>query len=126
KKKLVPEVWTHLAVTREPDGSWRIYLNGELDNDSGTPVKTRFEHLRLGWTAPDKGTAGWLSEFRVWNRARTPEEIRAEFDRSFEGEPKPPELLYYFPSAEPWGKHHAGAKLTKTADFPTLLTTEKA
>ena len=78
--------------------------------------------MNIGWTGPAKGTAGWLSEYRVWNRARTAEEIRADFDRSFEGEAKPAGLTHYFPGAGPWGKLHGGAKLVKTSDFPPLLT----
>jgi hypothetical protein len=82
KKKTIADAWTHVAVTRDADGRLRIYQKGELDNDQGTPVKTKFEKVRLGWTAPAKGTAGWLSEFRIWNRARNADEIRADFDRS--------------------------------------------
>ena len=33
--------------------------------------------VRIGWNAPAKGTAGWLSEFRIWNRERSASEIRA-------------------------------------------------
>ena len=122
KKKATPDVWTHLAVTRDAAGKFRIYLNGELDSDQGKAVPQKFEKLRVGWTAPAKGTAGWLSEFRVWNRVRTDAEIRADFDRSFEGEARPAGLVHYFPGAGPWGKLHSGAKVMKTSDFPPLLT----
>jgi putative heme-binding domain-containing protein len=122
KKKITPDVWTHLAVTRDGAGKLRIYQNGELDNDQGKPVPTKFEHLRIAWTAPAQGTAGWLNEYRVWNRARTADEIRADFDRSFEGETKPAGLTHYFPGAGPWGKLKGGAKVVKTSDFPPLLT----
>jgi putative membrane-bound dehydrogenase-like protein len=122
KKKTTADVWTHCAVTRDAAGKFRIYINGELDSDQGKAAPQKFEKLRLGWTAPAKGTAGWLSEFRVWNRARSAEEIRADFDRSFEGETKPAGLAHYFPGAGPWGKLHSGAKVVKTSDFPPLLT----
>jgi putative membrane-bound dehydrogenase-like protein len=122
KKKTTADVWTHLAVTRDAAGKFRIYVNGELDSDQGKAAPQKFEKLRLGWTAPAKGTAGWLSEFRVWNRVRSAEEIRADFDRSFEGETKPAGLVHYFPGAGPWGKLHSGAKVVKTSDFPPLLT----
>jgi putative heme-binding domain-containing protein len=122
KKKAAPDVWTHLAVTRDAAGKFRIYQNGELDSDQGKAAPQKFEKLRVGWTAPAKGTAGWLSEFRVWNRVRSAEEIRADFDRSFEGETKPAGLAHYFPGAGPWGKLHSGAKVVKTSDFPPLLT----
>lgn len=126
KKKITADSWVHIAVTREEDGRLRIYQNGELDNDQGAPVKTKFEHLRIGWTAPPQGTAGWLTEFRVWNRARSPEEIRNEFDRSFESESRPAGLVYYFPGRGPWGQLQSGAQITKTMDFPPLLTAAEA
>jgi putative membrane-bound dehydrogenase-like protein len=122
KKKITPDVWTHIAVTRDGAGNFRIYQNGELDNGQGRPSTNTFEHLNIGWTAPAKGTAGWLSEYRIWNLARTDAEIRADFDRSFEGEAKPVGLTHYFPGAGPWGKLRSGAKVVKTSDFPLLLT----
>jgi putative membrane-bound dehydrogenase-like protein len=122
KKKSTPDVWTHYAVTRDAQGKFRIYINGELDTSESKPAPQKFENLRIGWTAPAKGTAGWLSEYRVWNRARSADEIRADFDRSFEGEAKPAGLAHYFPGAGPWGKLHSGAKVVKTSDFPPLLT----
>ena len=85
-------------------------------------MTAKFKHLRIAWTAPAQGTAGWLSEYRVWNRVRTVDEIRADFDRSFEGETKPAGLAHYFPGAGPWGKLKSGAKIVKTSDFPPLLT----
>ena len=122
KKKITADLWTHCAVTRDAAGKFRIYINGELDTDQSKAAPAKFEHLRIGWTAPSKGTAGWLSEYRVWNRARAAEEIRADFDRSFEGESKPFGLVHYFPGAGPWGKLQNGAKIVKTSDFPPLLT----
>ena len=125
KKKTVADVWTHLAVTRNSDGKFRIYQNGELDNADSKPAPQKFEKVRIGWTAPAKGTAGWLSEFRIWNRERSASEIRADFDRSFEGESKPAGLLGVF-TANQWGKLHSGAKVQKTQDFPPLLTPAEA
>jgi hypothetical protein len=79
----------------------------------------------FGWTAPAKGTAGWLSEFRIWNRERTAAEIRADFDRSFDGSTKPEGLVGLFTGTS-WGKPHSGAKVQKTQDFPPLLTEAEA
>ncbi len=120
KKKIAPDIWTHLAVTRDAAGLFRIYRNGELDTAESKAAPQKFEHCRIGWTTPGKGTAGWLSEFRVWNRVRTPEEIRAEFDRSYEGE-APPGLVHHFAGTN-WGKLQGGARVQKTQDFPALLT----
>jgi putative membrane-bound dehydrogenase-like protein len=125
KKKTVPDVWTHLAVTRDAKGMFRIYQGGELDTDDSKPVPQKFEQVRIGWTAPAKGTAGWLSEFRIWNRERTAAEIRADFDRSFDGTATPEGLVGLFSSTR-WGKPHSGAKVQKTQDFPPLLTETEA
>jgi len=120
KKKMNAGVWTHLAVTRDSDGRFRIYLNGELDSAESKSAPQKFEHCRIGWTTPGKGTAGWLNEFRVWNRSRSPEDIRSEFDRSYEGE-RTLGLVHYFSGLE-WGKLQAGAQAVKTQDSPALLT----
>ncbi len=125
KKKMTADVWTHFAVTRDADGKFRLYQNGELDTVQGQSVKNKFEHLRVAWTGPAKGTAGWLSEFRVWNRTRTAGEIRADFDRSFAGEAKPAGLVHLLAGAQ-WGKLQPGAKVVKTSDFPPLLTPAEA
>jgi putative heme-binding domain-containing protein len=144
-KTAVPDVWIHYAVTRDPAGQFRIYINGELDRADSKTAPQNFEHCRIGWTAPGKGTAGWLTEFRVWNCARTPDEIRAHFDRSFEDAGRdalprvsdlmhgsrgnatlPPGLVFYAPGSGPWGKLRNGAKIQKTPDFPALLTTAEA
>jgi putative membrane-bound dehydrogenase-like protein len=124
KKNTVPEVWSHLAVTRDVSGRFRIYQNGELDTDESKLATQAFEKVRIGWTAPGKGTAGWLSEFRIWNRERAAGEIRADFDRSFAGEEVPGlERLY---TAGNWGRLHGGARILKTQDFPALLTATEA
>jgi putative heme-binding domain-containing protein len=120
KKKLVPDLWTHVAVTRDAGGKFRIYINGELDTDQGKPALQKFEHLRVGWTAPAQGTAGWLSDYRVWTRARTADELRADFDHTFEDDAKTNGLAHYFTGAN-WKQLQPGAKVVKTPDFPPLL-----
>src|SRR5690242_21618221 len=54
--------------------------------------------------------------FRSWNRCRTADEIRADFDRSFEGEPLPDGLVKYFPGGSSWGKLHGSARVTRTLE----------
>ncbi len=131
KKKTVPEVWTHLAVTRDAAGKFRIYQNGELDSADSKPAPQKFENVRIGWTTTPKGTAGWLSELRVWNRERSAAEIRADFDRSYGSEisdsrsqsgDRPARLF----TGDSWGRLHSGAKVMKSQDFPPLLTAAEA
>ena len=107
-------------MTRDTNGRKKIYRNGELDSVESESVPQKFEHCQIGWTTPSGGTAGWLAEFRVWNRVRTPEEIRAEFDRSYEGEAS--DGLVFHRCGADWGKLRNGARVEKTQDFPTLLT----
>jgi putative heme-binding domain-containing protein len=126
KKPIVPDTWTHVAVTRDDKGKLRIYLNGELDTDESKTAPQKFENCRVGWTATPGGTAGWLAEYRVWSRTRTADEIRRDFDRSFEGEPRPSGLAHYFAGTNGWGAVRASAKVEKSADHPPLLTSAEA
>lgn len=124
KKQINPDIWTHYAITRDAAGRFRIYRNGELDADESKLAPQKFSHCQIAWTTPGGGTAGWLSEFRVWDHVRTPEEIRAEFDRSYAGEAVPG-LVHYFSGAQ-WGKLRNGARVEKTQDFPALMTAAEA
>jgi putative heme-binding domain-containing protein len=125
KKKISPDVWTHVAVTRDAAGKFRIYMNGELDAAESKTVTNAFANCRIGWTAPPQGTAGWLAEFRLWNAARTADEIRSSFDQSFEGAEKPMGLAHLFTGTN-WGRLQAGARVTKTSEFPALLNPAEA
>jgi putative membrane-bound dehydrogenase-like protein len=124
-KKTVAELWTHLAVSRDAAGILRIFLNGELDATAANRVPQRFEHARIGWTGSAGGTAGWLAEFRVWDRAREAAEIRTDFDRSYAGEARPAGLRFYA-SADSWGTLEPGAKIAKTTNLPHLVTGSEA
>ncbi len=126
KKKIVPDTWTHVAITRDAPGKFKLYLNGELDTDECKPDTTTYANLDVGFTAASPGTTGDIMEFRVWNVARSPEEIRASFDRSFDGETQPDSLVKYYSSGAPRGKLKGGAKLVRTSDFPPLLTGAEA
>jgi len=84
KRKMTPDLWTHVAVTRESEGNFKIYLDGELDQAECRPLKDTFSNLDIGRVAIPKGTGAMLAEYRIWNRCRTADEIRADFDRSFE------------------------------------------
>jgi putative heme-binding domain-containing protein len=62
----------------------------------------------------------------VWNRTRSAEEIRADFDRTFASESLPSGLVHYFRGAGPWGTLKGGAHVEKVADSPSLLSPEQA
>jgi putative heme-binding domain-containing protein len=125
KRKMTPELWTHVCVTRDNDGRFRTYIDGELDNAECQPLKNTFTDLDIGRVAPAKGTAGLLAEFRVWERCRTAEEIRRDFDLSYDGQTNVAHLVQHF-SGESWGKLRGNAKVKKTLDPPPLLTLAEA
>ena len=119
-KPMTPDLWTHLAVTRDTAGIIRLYQNGELDATATTPAPAKWENCQIAWSGPKKGTEGALTEFRIWKTTRTPAEIRAAFDRTH---PSPKSYQTYPASASELAK---GARLAKTLDTPPLLSAEQA
>jgi putative membrane-bound dehydrogenase-like protein len=123
-KPSVPDMWTHIAVTRDEQGHLRIYLNGEPDQAEGKPDAATFQNLRIGRSNVPAGTAAALAEFRIWKTCRSPQQIRAGFDRSFAGS-QPDGLARQF-SSNSWGKLHGTAKVARTTDFPAVMTDAEA
>lgn len=126
KRPMTPDLWTHLAVTRDAAGILTLYSDGEVDGTSTKPYTEALDDLKIGWSPVKGGTEGAISEFRVWNRALSPSEIRERFDRSFAADALPEGLTYYNPGGASWGQLGTGAKLVKSTDGPPLLTTEAA
>jgi putative membrane-bound dehydrogenase-like protein len=128
-KKAVAYVWNHYAVTRDAGGVFRIYFNGELDATGAATNRDTFTGLDVGRNRHgERGTAGWLAEFRVWNTARTHREIRENFDRSFSGPGaanRPAELAQVFAGAA-WGPLQGNARVVTADDLPILLTAAEA
>ncbi|MEN3943294.1 family 16 glycoside hydrolase [Prosthecobacter sp. SYSU 5D2] len=127
QKPMTPDLWTHVAITRDAGGTFRLYQNGELEATSSKKSTASFKDCRIGWSGPNQGTHGALSEFRVWKQARTEAQIRAHFDRILppatggldftaarDLKPATPKL---------YGK---GARIAKTLDTPPLLTEAQA
>ncbi|SKA92788.1 putative membrane-bound dehydrogenase domain-containing protein [Prosthecobacter debontii] len=120
KKPMTPDLWTHLAVTRDAEGVFRLYQNGELDATSSRRHTGRFENCKIGWSGPHQGTSGVITEFRVWKSARSATEIRSTFDRSLEAD----DGHIAYPTSK--SRFSLGARLAKTLDTPPLLTEEQA
>ena len=119
-KPMTPDLWTHLAVTRDVKGILRIYQNGELDAEGSKPAPAKWENCRIGWSGPGKGTEGAMMEFRVWKVARSAQEVRGTFDRSDRSNKS---YMTFLKADSKFGK---GARLAKTIDTPPLLTEEQA
>ena len=126
---MTPDLWTHLAVTRDEKGIIRIYQNGEIDATGSKAAPAKWENCKIGWSGPKQGTEGVITEFRVWKKARSPQEIRATFDRIIVPALAGADLVY---SSTDWLKpgqkniFGKGARLAKTIDTPPLLTEEQA
>ena len=128
-KPMTPDLWTHIAVTRDAKGIIRIYQNGELDATASKPAPAKWENCRIGWSGPKGGTEGAMTEFRVWNRERTPQEIRATFDRFAVPALAGSGLIYASSDRLKPGVQNnlgKGARIAKTIDTPPLLTEEQA
>ncbi len=122
-KPVAPDMWTHLAVTRDAQGKMKIYTNGEPDKAESKTVTRDLKNLRIGHSTALQGTSAAFAEYRVWNVCRTPEEIRANFDRSF---PAAPAGLVVQHSGTDWGTLGGTARVAKTTDFPAVLTPDEA
>ncbi len=122
KKPMSPKSWTHYAITRDAKGSFKIYMDGELSSNESKSAPQKLENVRIGWTIPQGGTQGALSEYRIWNYERKPEDIRNQFDRSLADQAKPEGLVFYAPGAGPWGKLHGSARIAGTSEPAPLLT----
>ena len=123
KSTITPETWTHCAVTRDADGTCRIFLDGELDAEGAVRDSSRYPDLRIGTSVhPGSGTRGRMAEFRVWNRARTADEIRSDFDRSYQGADERPAGLVAVHGGTSWGDLAGGARVEPAPDAPPLVT----
>jgi putative heme-binding domain-containing protein len=124
RRKAVPGTWTHYAVTRDAEGSLKLYVNGELDCEATVRDTTPYRGLRIGYSTPKgAGTQGRVAEFRVWDRARTADELRADFDRSYAGDGTRPPSLVTFHGGSSWGELAGQARVEPALDAPRLVTT---
>jgi len=86
---LVAGVWTHVAAVLDMEGQeTRLYIDGTLDSALKTSIvldRGSAEPLYLGYGESDAASGivldGDLDEVRIWNVARTSEEILEAMDR---------------------------------------------
>ena len=125
RKPMTPEVWTHIAFTRDAEGWLRIYLNGEFDNASVMKVPSKFEHLAVGRSNPSGGTAGEFAEYRIWRVCRTADEIRANANLILDAQAGGVDLIYLGSGAN-WGQFNGKAHIDRTSDLPPVVTMAEA
>lgn len=122
-KPVVAEAWMHVAVTRDDKGTFRLYLNGELDSVSVDAEKRPLADLTPGYSGTPGGTGGELAELRIWNVARTPAEIRSGANLAFSsGTPG----LVFNGSGTNWSSLHGNARIERTPDGPPVITESEA
>lgn len=92
--------WIHLAATIDASGNAKLYKNGI---QIGTPIKVNLPNNvkrsnnyigRSNWSA-DGYLDGKLSDVRIWNTARSQEEIQADMNKRLTG--KEAGLVAYYP-----------------------------
>lgn len=80
--------WQHIAVVYLADGSIKFYKNGrEFSYGAKSTIKSTTKRLELGRSpSAQQYFLGQLAEVRIWNLARTPEEIQATMHQYLTGE----------------------------------------
>ncbi len=122
-KPTVADAWTHVAFTRDAEGTFRIYLDGELNATSTAKDARKFEKLTPFRSTAAGGTAGDFAEYRVWSTCRSPDEIRATANLAL---PPGTAGLVLDGTGSSWGKLHGAAKVERTTDLPSVQTREEA
>ncbi len=98
---LVDNAWSHVAATYNGSQA-RIYINGVLESTGFVPViETNNVALRMGGRY-NLNFDGIIDEARIWNIARTPEEIQQSMARMLTG--IEPGLVGYWPLNEGSGR----------------------
>ncbi len=121
---ITPNTWTHVAVTRDRQGHFRIYLNGRLDQDQSKVYKKPMRRLQVG-AGNKQGGEGYYTEFRVWSDRRTGEEIRQTYLQTFRGASSlPPNLKHYYRD-DNWPKLHGEASIVRLRETPGLRKPEQ-
>ncbi|MEA5527889.1 LamG domain-containing protein [Nodularia spumigena] len=94
--------WTHLAATIDASGNAKVYKDGQLLR-SGTchlpnSVNRKNNYIgRSNWSF-DEYLDAQVSDLRIWNVARTQDEIQADMNTRLSG--KEPNLVAYYPLNE--------------------------
>jgi putative membrane-bound dehydrogenase-like protein len=114
--------WIHCAVTRDATGRLALYFDGDPDTATGKTTTETFAGLNIGETSSPGGAAASYDEYRIWNVARAPEEIRADFRTDFTGAPPPAGLVLRVTGETPDLRLEGGAKRVLSRDFPELVT----
>ena len=119
-------LWTHCAVTRDANGIISLFLDGEPAGTSSEPYKLPLKSLDLGKANQPGGTAARLCEFRIWNLARTPQQIRSDHNTRMTHAPAG--LIHRWVNSGEKSPLplEGGARIEWSADFPKLMNPEES
>ena len=84
--------WYHVAATRDSIGLTNLYVNGQLsgtaNESSGTPINGTTD-LIIGSRVADNNRVfnGLIDEVKIWNYARSAEQIKQDYERGLKGLP---------------------------------------
>lgn len=112
-KGLPVNEWTHIALTYDSsDGQFKLYVNGRLQSDAKISlgkINLGDNNFYIGRSYEDsRFLAGEISECRIWDVVRTPEEIAGNI---YQVEPNSTGLVAYWKCDEGSGnivKDHTG------------------
>ena len=118
--------WTHCAVTRNEAGKVALFLDGEHVGTSPGNFTEPMTSLDIGRANQPGGTAGSFLEYRIWNVARTPAEIQANYRTRFPAGVAMPGLVLQVNGEAPGPRPVGGASVEWISDLPELITPEAA
>ena len=77
---MMPDQWTHFALSRDQHGIFKMYVNGAINQVSTTQNQDDFLGLHVGRSSPsDGGTDGYIVEFRLWDHERSAADINSRY-----------------------------------------------
>lgn len=119
-------LWIHYALTRDEAGKLRIFIDGEPDSEGTMPAATELKGLNIGTSQAKGGTAASFLGFRVWNFAKSAEQIRSGYRTLYGEADKPDGLLLCFPSSMEKPKTNGTAAFGMSFGGPDLRTLGEA
>ena len=124
-RPMIPNLWTHCAITRDDQGRFKIYRDGVLDTDKSTPNKMDFANLEIGQSTTPGGSEFQFREFRVWNREKSAREIRNNYQTVYSSQ-KHENLLHRISGDSDNIKLRGKASIQLVNDSPALVAPEVA
>ena len=123
KQKVSPNVWTHIALSRDDSGKLKIYFDGDLNAEG--EFEGPMTNIQLLRSDTDRGNKMKVKEFRVWNYARSKAQILADFMTDYTAGEREEDLLVHLERDEKKFKR-VNLKSEMTSDFPDLISPDQA